>query len=189
MTIHRPTRPSGADPPAPTRAGRTYENGLLFDANVLIEYAHADEGILALIARHLGPTRVLSTTLGEVQELDAEDCRRLDISIIEPTTAQRNEATGVRSRTSGKDKLCFVACRQNGWMLATNDRLLRSLCERDEVPVRYALELVLDLFSISRVSRARAESVAAKFHDRSPEYFPEDLLEWFRTQLDEKDPP
>lgn len=186
MAIRSPTRPAGADPPGPTRAGRTYENGLLLDANVLIEYAHADEGILALIARHLGPTRVLSTTLGEVRELGAEDCRRLDISIIEPTTAQRNEAAGIPSRTSGRDKLCFVACRQNGWTLATNDRLLRSLCERDEVPVRYALELVLDLVSISRVTRVRAESVAAKFHDRSPDYFPRGLLEWFRSRLDEQ---
>lgn len=159
------------------------------DANVLIEYAHADEGILPLVARHLGPTRVLSTTLAEVDEIGADDYRRSGIEIIKPTPAQREAAAGIHSRTSRNDRLCFVACRQNGWTLATNDRLLRRLCERSEVPVRYALELVLDLVGAGQISRPHAESVAEKFHDRSPNHYPQVILDWFRSELDGRDDP
>lgn len=181
------SRPTDTAPHIPNRVRPPYADGLLMDANVLIEYAHADEEILALVARHLGPTRVLSTTLSEVDEFETEDCRRLGIPIIEPTPAQRNEADGISSRTSRNDKLCFVACRQNGWTLATNDRLLRRLCERDEVPVRYALELAPDLFGAGQMSRPRAESVAEKFHYRSPNHYPQVILDWFRSELDERD--
>lgn len=183
------SRPTDTVPHIPNRVRPPYADGLLLDANVLIEYDHADKGIAALAARHLGPTRVLSTTISEVDDFETEECHRLGISIIEPTPAQRNEADRISSRTSREDKLCFVACRQHGWTLATNDRLLRRLCQRNEVPVRYALELVLDLFGIGHLSRPRAESVARQFHNRSPNHYPQVILDWFRSELDGRDRP
>lgn len=157
--------------------------GLLLDADVLIDYAHADDGILRLVARHLAPVRVLSTTRNEVREFRNEDYSRLGITILIPTADQEEAAAGISSRSSLNDLLCLVVCRGNDWTLATNDRILRKVCEEYGVRTRYGLELMLDLFAIGCLPRSRAESVAERLHSRSPEHFHRGLIDWFRVQL------
>lgn len=159
------------------------EPGLLLDADVLIDYAHADDGILQLVARHLAPVRVLSTTRNEVREFRDEDYSRLGITLLIPTADQEEAAAGISSPSSLNDTLCLVVCREHDWTLATNDRILRRICKEYGVRTRYGLELMLDLVAIGCLPRSRAESVAERFHSRSPEHFHRGLIDWFRIRL------
>lgn len=166
-----------------------YENGLLLDADVLIDFAHADRTILRLVAENFGPARVLLTTVAEVHDLTPENYPRFGIEVVAPTPAQRTAAGAILSQASEMDLLCFVVCRDYGWTLATNDGILRKMCERHGVRLRYGLELILDLVARGKMSRSDAESVAERLHTRSPTYFHPALLQWFRSQLDERAPP
>ena len=56
---------------------------LVADANVLIDYAKTDPSVLALYIRHIGPIFVPMVILDEVDQLDARDCERLGLTIIE----------------------------------------------------------------------------------------------------------
>ena len=157
--------------------------GLLLDADVLIDYAHADDGVLGLVARHLARVQVLSTTRSEVREFRDEDYSRLGITVLVPTADQEETAAGISSRSSVNDLRCLVVCRENDWTLATNDRILRKACEEHGVRTRYGLELMLDLVAIGCLPRSRAESVAEKLHSRSPGHFHRGILDWFRSRL------
>ena len=72
----------------------TLRTTLLADANVLIDYNKSgDLAILSLVVGHVGPLAVVSTVFDEVHELDADDCARLGISIVEATTEQLERAS------------------------------------------------------------------------------------------------
>lgn len=45
---------------------------LVVDANVLIDYAKADESVLALVVRHVGPVYVPRDVLDEVDQVDED---------------------------------------------------------------------------------------------------------------------
>ena len=50
---------------------------LLLDANVVIDYAISDLGVLGLVARHIGHVHVVRSVLDEVEQIQEADCGRL----------------------------------------------------------------------------------------------------------------
>lgn len=157
--------------------------GLLLDANVLIEYRDSDPGILALAAEHLGPVTVVGAVLAEVKRLGECDITRLGIKVVDATPDQEARAKVMRGSTSLEDRLCFVVCFDYSRTCVTNDKGLRRLCARHEVRTKFGLHLMSDLVAAGVLPPSRARRVARTIQAASPDYYEEDILQQFDDLL------
>ncbi len=107
---------------------------LILDANILVDYAHCDDSIIAMISTHVGTINVATPVLGEVKELAEADCARLGITLVKPDVNQLLAAAQGRGRLSMQDHLCLLLAKERGWTCVTNDRPLRRECEAKESP-------------------------------------------------------
>jgi predicted nucleic acid-binding protein len=97
---------------------------LILDANVVIDYCHADENILALSARHLGNVFIPRPILNdEVKELDQKDCERIRLIISDPELDEIIAAGSKRGRLSFYDRLLLIMAKNRNWIAVTNEKL------------------------------------------------------------------
>lgn len=134
--------------------------GTIADANVLIDYASVDKGILGLISRHLGPLRIASPVLEEVKQLSEPEARKLGLELVEPTLGQAIEAESARGATSFQDQLCLILARDHGWTVISNDKPLRALCAKLSIRCMWGLEAMAILVHGGHLTAAKAAGVA-----------------------------
>lgn len=167
-----------ANPPAASKR-------LILDANVLIDFAGSELGILTLAARHLGPVCVTRPLLREVEQLDQTTCEKIGIIVIETTLDQLLEAASGRGPLSFEDRLCLAVARDEGAFCVTNDRRLRSECARCGVEVRWGLELMLELVEHGHLSARRAVRVARTIHEENPFHITTAIVARFEARIRE----
>ncbi len=156
---------------------------LLADADVLIDYRDSEIKILELVVQHIGRVVVLAPVLDEVQGVTPTQCAQLGIEVVEVETEQLVRATEVESRVSFNDRLCLVACREEGWTCVTNDGALRRLCERHGVATRFGLGLMVDLVAGGALTRRRAMAVARQIQASNPLHINERVIQRFVEAL------
>jgi predicted nucleic acid-binding protein len=159
---------------------------LLADADVLIDYRESELGILELVVEHVGRVAVLAPVLGEVRGVTAAQCARLGIDIVEVETERMVQASEVEPSVSFNDRLCLIACREEGWTCVTNDSALRRLCERHGVEARYGLGLMVDLVAAGALTQRRAIAVARQIQASNPLHINERVLARFLAALEEQ---
>ena len=162
---------------------------LLTDADVLIDYRESEIKILELVVQHIGHVVVLAPVLDEVQGVTPAQCAQLGIEVVEVETEQLVRASEVESRVSFNDRLCLVACREEGWTCVTNDGALRRLCERHGVATRFGLGLMVDLVAVGALTRRRAMAVARQTQASNPLHINERVLARFEDALTARDSP
>ena len=160
---------------------------LLTDADVLIDYRESEIKILELVVQHIGRVVVLAPVLDEVQGVTPAQCAQLGIEVVEVETEQLVRASEVESRVSFNDRLCLVACREEGWTCVTNDGALRRLCERHGVATRFGLGLMVDLVAVGALTRRRAMAVARQIQASNPLHINERVLARFVAALTARD--
>ena len=158
---------------------------LLTDADVLIDYRESEIKILELVVQHMGRVVVLAPVLDEVQGVTPAQCAQLGIEVVEVETEQLVRASEVESRVSFNDRLCLVACREEGWTCVT----LRRLCERHGVATRFGLGLMVDLVAVGALTRRRAMAVARQIQASNPLHINERVLARFVAALTDRDSP
>ena len=158
---------------------------LLTDADVLIDYRESEIKILELVVQHIGRVVVLAPVLDEVQGVTPAQCAQLGIEVVEVETEQLVRASEVESRVSFNDRLCLVACREEGWTCVTNDGALRRLCERHGVATRFGLGLMVDLVAAGALTRRRAMAVARQIQASNPLHINERVIQRFLEALGE----
>ncbi|MCK6530447.1 type II toxin-antitoxin system VapC family toxin [Myxococcota bacterium] len=142
---------------------------LVVDANVLIDYANAERGVLALAARHLGPLMVARDVLDEVDQLDQMGCEELGIGVVEPTAEQLAEAGAGKERgLSFPDRVCLIVARDRGCTCVSNDGALLRACASAGVPTMRGLALMIELVWAGRMAAAQAISVATRISAGNP---------------------
>ena len=157
----------------------------LMDANVLLDYCSSDINVLALVGRHLGKVCVPSVVLAEVRELDAAKCELYGIHVMEPTLEQVQEAMCKRGGPlSLQDLVCFVMCRDHGWICVSNDRKLRAKCEHEDISVCWGLELLIRLAEGRYLDITAALHTAEKIWRSNPYFINDKVMESFRRQLE-----
>lgn len=156
---------------------------LLVDANVLIDFCTADLTALALVSRHLWPVRVLTPVLGEVQQLDAPECDRHGLELWEPSLEQLLAAGSRRGSLSFSDRLCLILARDEGWVCATNDKVLRRECRAEGVRTRWGLELLVDLVEAEHLTRTSAIKIANEIHTNNRLHITGKILAKFEQRL------
>jgi len=155
----------------------------ILDANVLIDYAESDLRVLSLAASHLGQVSVASHLLGEVDQIDEQDCRDLGIVVVEATMDQVAEAATGRGSLSFEDRLCLAIARDEGYSCVTNDRPLRLKCEELNVHVLWGLELMIELVRRKHLSSQAAIATAEGIHARNPQYITANIIGRFRAKV------
>lgn len=156
---------------------------LLSDANVLIDYLDSDPAILGLVSEHIGPVYVLREVLAEADGMTLAKCRELSITVHQLETEQFLEAVSVSTRLSYEDRLCFLACRDNGWVCVSNDKPLRTTCQDNGISVRWGLELMIELVHAGGISPARATRVAEKIRENNPLHITKAIIARFIARL------
>jgi len=158
---------------------------LLADADVLIDYRDSELGILALVVNHVGRVAVLAPVLEEVRNVTVARCAELGIEVIEVETRRLLAAGEIESIVSFNDRLCLVACHEEGWTCVTNDGALRRLCERYGVETRFGLSLMVDLVAAGALPKRRAIAVARQIQASNPLHINERVLKRFVAALEE----
>ncbi|MEK6749448.1 MAG: hypothetical protein AABY83_09615 [Pseudomonadota bacterium] len=157
---------------------------LVADANVLIDYAKTDPSILAIHVRHLGPIYVPSVILDEVHHLDAADCERLGLTVIEEPPEILLAAAERRGPLSFEDRVCLLLARENHWTCVTNEKPLHRACEQDGVTSIWGLRLMINLVQAQQLTRQNAMDVAQAIHEVNPRYVTAAILGLFEAELD-----
>lgn len=157
---------------------------LLVDADVLIDYAVTDVGVLGLAARHIGSVYVVRSVLDEAKQIQQGDCDRLGIQVVEPSLDQLVEAgASPHGRLSFNDRLSLIVAHHSGWTCVSNDRALRKACGERRVPIWWGLELMLALVRVRELDRGAALAVAKAIHESNPRHITAEILERFAREL------
>lgn len=156
---------------------------LLFDANVLIDYAAADQQLLRLIARHLAPIMVPTAVFCEVHGLRESDAASLGLNLVEPTAAQMVAASNPLPGLSFNDKLCFIMCRENGWVCVTNDEKLRRTCRDYRIPTIRGLRPLIELVRGGQLKAQRAVKTVKAMHYENPFHISTDVVRAFCAEI------
>ena len=133
---------------------------LVVDANVLIDYATADESVLGLVVRYIGPVYVPRDVLDEAHRVDEDMCIRLGLQIAEGSLDQLLQAGVGGGGLSFQDRMCLILARDHGWVCVSNDRRLRRACEEVGVETRWGLQLMLEVVAAGGLDPESAVSVA-----------------------------
>ena len=158
---------------------------IVIDANVLIDYAKTNPGVLALASRYLGQIYVPREILDEASaDIPQSDCDRLGLRVVQATTEQLIEAASVRSQLSFQDRVCLILARDERWTCLTNDIRLRRACTELHIPLMWGLEVMIDLVRGGWMEKSAAQSVARGIHAINPRHISIAVLERFQDELD-----
>ena len=141
---------------------------LVVDANVLIDYAKADESVLALVVQHVGPIYIPRDVFEEVDQLSEDACTRLGLVVVDGTLEQLLEAGETAGGLSFADRMCLILARDHGWVCATNDGRLRRACVEGGVEVRWGLQLMLEVVEAGGMEAESAIEVAVAIGRENP---------------------
>jgi predicted nucleic acid-binding protein len=157
---------------------------LLLDANVLIDFWLADRTVLPIISAGIAPLRIpLPVLREEVDPAATEDWLSLGVVSVEPATELVARAGVRRPGLSFHDRICLLLAKENGWTCVTNDRRLRRDCDKERVPVRWGLELVIECVRGGLLSAGAAESIGRALRSASPTFFTQAIFDEFRAAI------
>ncbi|MFZ4618694.1 MAG: hypothetical protein ACOYM2_21220 [Rectinemataceae bacterium] len=156
---------------------RKRREAAICDANVLIDYAAADEDVIRELVKYWGTVYVPTRILHEVRMLSIERAEDLGLTVIE-TPLTLPIAPGL----SGPDRACLHFVISEGWTCIANDTLLRRECKRQGGKVVWGLEMILKLVSVGQITNARALGIAEKIGSINPEITAKILAE-FKDKL------
>ncbi len=156
---------------------RKRREAAICDANVLIDYAAADEDVIRELVKYWGTVYVPTRILHEVRKLPMDRAKNLGLTIIE-TPLTLPIAPGL----SGPDRACLHFVISEGWTCIANDTLLRRECKRQGGKVVWGLEMLLKLVSAEQITNARALGIAERIGALNPEITAKILAE-FKDKL------
>lgn len=156
---------------------------LLLDSNVLSDYMRVSDQVLRQTVRTVGQIYVPSTIVDECRDIDYSDCERLGLIVVEPTFGQVAEASVRRGGLSFQDKICFLICKEEGFVCVTNDKSLQKACKKAGVSTLWGLQLLLELAKTGEMPTAEARSIAQEIQKSNPGFISQKILGEFMEKL------
>lgn len=153
---------------------------MIMDACVLIDYLKTERYVLELFAQYIGPVHVVSPVIEEVREIEsAEELIELGLVIIEPELEDAFAAGSQIGPTSFQDKLCLLTAKRQGFTCVTNDKNLRKLCDQENVPYLWGLQLLVELHLSGGIPPDAAIAIAQQIHKTNPKHITAQIIERF----------
>lgn len=149
-------------------AENEHQTLILTDANILIDYLDTDIEVLALASKYLSPIVVPDVVLQEVHSHRRQEIVEAGIIVIETPLSLLSSGAEVSRRLSTQDRVCLEMASANGWICATNDKVLRNACQARGVPLVWGLELMVGLVDRGVLPRRKARYVGRKRHKANP---------------------
>jgi hypothetical protein len=118
-----------------------------------------------------------------VDDLDASECDRLGLQLVEPSMELLTGAGKRRAGLSYYDHLCLLAAKSAGWTCVTNDGRLRRECGVDGVSVLWGLEPMVDLVGGGHMSVEQACEVAARIQQANPLFITATIVKRFAARV------
>ena len=154
------------------------------DACVLIDFVKSDQTVFRLFSRHVGLLYVISPVVNEVGDVDgAQELEKLGLIILEPELDDVSAAANSLGSISFQDTLCLLTAKRKGFTCVTNDIRLRKECEKLSVPIRWGLQLLLDLHKKGGITPEEALEIAQKIHEKNPKHISPKVLARFIDTL------
>lgn len=150
---------------------------MVLDACVLIDFVKADKFVLASITKTVGSIYVVSPVVSEVKDIENEDeLTDLGVIVIEPEMEDAYLAASEVGSTSFEDKLSMLTAKRNGYVCVSNDISLRKLCESEQVPIMWGLQLILELHKVNGIQVDDAIRIASKIHEANPKHITKKIV-------------
>jgi len=160
---------------------------MIMDACVLIDFIKTDRAILELVVKHVGPLHVVSPVVDEVNEIESEnELLELGVVIVEPEIEDAYIAASQSGPTSFQDQLCLLAAKRYGFACVTNDKHLRTLCQKEGVPLLWGLQLLAELHRLGGIPPEDALDIAQKMHKANPKHITPQILERFMDTIQKR---
>lgn len=159
------------------------EEFYIIDANVLIDYCESDLSVLKALSLKIGKVHVAFTTLKKVAELDEEACEEYEFTLITPTEEHVYQAAQDNLSVAFDDYICYLIAKNCGYILVTNDKKLRKICETDDVQVLWGLEIMLLLNQNGYLSVEEAMSIAEAIHLSNSAHISKSIIKEFKRKL------
>ena len=158
---------------------------MIMDADVLIDFIKVDRTVLQLIVRHVGPVHVVRPVADEVKEIeDGSELLDLGMEIIDPELEDSFKAAeNSRGPTSFNDKLCMLTAMRHGFVCVSNDKSLRRLCNSENVPVLWSLQLLGILHGTGCISTDDVLEIANGIHQVNPRHITSLIVERFKKEI------
>lgn len=160
---------------------------MILDASVLIDLLDADRTVFRHIADHIGPVYVASVVVNELRSTESEDVLvELGLLILETEIEDAYTAVTWTGPTSFQDNICLLTAKRYGGICVTNDKSLRKLCVRENVPILWGLELLGELYNAGGISKKKVIEIAEYIHQLNPYHITADILQRFIFNLEDK---
>ncbi|MCX6647752.1 MAG: hypothetical protein NTY09_15545 [bacterium] len=161
-----------------------FQEPMILDASVLIDFVKADRSILKLVVKNVGSLYVVDAVLGEVNQINHEnELVEIGVRVIEPDMKDVDEASQMSGPTSFQDHLCYLTARRIGYVCVTNDRNLRRLCMENHVTICWGLELLIKLHKAGGISTERSIELVELIHHNNPRHINIKLVNRFKQAI------
>ncbi|MGR3319175.1 MAG: hypothetical protein ACUZ8O_11940 [Candidatus Anammoxibacter sp.] len=155
----------------------------LIDANVLIDYCENDISSLSLFSKEVGTVHIPTPIIQEeVSQLSIDRAIEHHFKLIEPEIEQVFEANLIEKKTSFYDNLCFILSQDNKFTCITNDKPLKRLCKKYNVPSIWGLEILAILAQEEKISKKKAVSTAIAIQKSNP-FITHKIVEQFKNKI------
>lgn len=157
---------------------------MIMDACVLIDYMNGGPDLFKLISSHIGPIYVATPILEEVDSINSiEELEDLGLVPVEPEIEDLFKAEDLEGPTSFQDNICFLTAKRQGFTCVSNDTNLRRQCTDASVPIRWGLELILDLTGAGGILKKEASRIAREIQKSNPRHITARILSDFEAKL------
>tara|TARA_B100000315_G_scaffold137413_1_gene126559 strand:- start:244 stop:744 length:501 start_codon:yes stop_codon:yes gene_type:complete len=154
----------------------------IIDANVLIDYCKADLSILTIFSKAIGTINIPTPIIyDEVSQISITKAEKFFLNPVEPTLEQLIEAKTIK-RTHFCDNLCFLIAQHNGYTCVTNDKPLKRLCKKHNVPSIWGLEILVILANKSKITKRKAVNVAYAIQKSNP-FITNEIIQRFKNKI------
>lgn len=155
------------------------------DANILIDLVSAEKGevIIKALVRYFGKIVVPDIVIQEVHAITVEDAAGFGFT-IEPVPFEylTTDYSDMPSGLSLPDKIILRYVREFKWDCITNDRLLRTWCQKEGVNVYWELQLVIVLVQEHIITKSEALALGDDIHSYN-KAITDKVIEDFREKV------
>jgi|TARA_B110000240_G_C13468633_1_gene439908 rRNA-processing protein FCF1 len=154
---------------------------VITDANVLIDYIESDISMLALYSDKIEQVIIPSVIVDEVEQLSLDDCESHGFLVIEEELeVLSNAANFHHGPLSFEDKVClYLAKSLESATCITNEKALHKFCEKDNIPVKRGLKLLIELVEADHLEAEEAIKVVYMIHNVNPHHIHQGVVDEF----------
>ena len=158
---------------------------IITDANVLIDYLEGDISTLSLYSEHIEKVIIPSVILDEVDGLSIDDCETYGFEVVFEELDLLFEASNSQhGPLSFQDKVClYMAKEDKSITCITNEKALLKFCEKDGIPVKRGLKLIVELVQLKKLTKQVAISTVERIHRSNPLHINREVVEAFKSML------